>query len=285
MGTMWDILDYMWRIDHGSDHGVILRAAIEIPMLWEEIRPVFHSNLKRLLSDKSMSRRQLSKMISSNEYYITKMIASDSAPGFDKILDISNALEVHYTALFETDLSRIANISNSDDDKAFDELIFSLKRYTNAIAWIDNKEIGPQEIVAKWREKRGETAKLVDIIEYLDIFEVTKEHPYLALDRIGEQSLASQVLNGPKHSEYERELEGPLVEKIRESLPRYQGVLDDDDIFFSKEVIKTRLLSGRTLVLKYECYLMPGRENGVPTRVLTFADPIEVSLVKSDEAQ
>lgn len=281
MPKMIDILDCVWPVDHDASHGIMLRAAIEIPMLWEEIRPIFHANLDRLMREKSLSRRQLSLAITSNEFYITKMIKGDSAPGFDKILDMSNALDVHYTALFETELSRIASVATGDDDRLFDDLLFSLTRYTNAVAMINNKEIGPQEIIAKWREKKGELTKLVDILEHVDIFEVTPDHPFLKLERIGEQSLASQVLNGPKFAEYTQELGGPLTAKLEESRDRYQSVLDENEVIFTSETIETKLLSGRSLILKYECYLLPGREKGIPKRVLTFADPTEVRIIKT----
>ncbi len=280
MGSIGDWLDLIWSSGHKQLYGVILRAALDNPMHWKDIKPIFNENLDRLLKEKGWSRRKLSLKITSNEFYISKLINGDGSLGFDKVLDISQALGIHYSELFESELSRVSRPSPIDDDAMFEDLVISVRRYTNATAMIRNREIGPRDIINVWKQKEGEINRLVDILDFVDIYSFIPEYPFLQLDRMGEQSLSSQVLNGPKRDEYEKELEGPLAEKLAAASARYKSVIETDDIIFTDEVIRTDLLSDRSLVLKYECYLLPGRIDGKPEKVLTFADPNEVKLVK-----
>ncbi len=283
MGCIGVWLDLIWSSGHKQLYGVILRAALANPMHWKDIKPIFNENLDRILKEKGWSRRKLSLKITSNEFYISKLINGDGSLGFDKVLDISAALEIHYSELFESELSRASRPSPIDDDAMFEDLVISVRRYTNATAMIRNRQIGPRDIINVWKQKEGEINRLVEILDFVDIYSFIPEYPFLKLDRMGEQSLSSQVLNGPKRDEYEKELDGPLAEKLAAASARYSSVIETDDIIFTDEVIRTDLLSDRSLVLKYECYLLPGRINGKPEKVLTFADPNEVKLVKRRE--
>ena len=67
---------------------------------YEKARKILENNIIRLMMERNLSARALSKKIGMNDWYITRMLNGKIDPSLDALFNIAEALRVEPAELF-----------------------------------------------------------------------------------------------------------------------------------------------------------------------------------------
>ena len=67
---------------------------------FDKMRKILEDNIIRLMMERNLSARALSKRISMNDWYITRMLNGKVDPSLDALFQIAEALRVEPAELF-----------------------------------------------------------------------------------------------------------------------------------------------------------------------------------------